>query len=167
LKRNARPKDIHEVALCYRGSSVHVDRPRVVLALRRVGDVTEFGIPAPNGVPLHNFLASEVFSDVKRLRRDEPTFRHMPIEYDEEAEKAAVAVDEIQEAVLAAVKRLLAEGERVSKSSRREVFTYRDDPKHDTPELEDMSRAKTREAVNALLAAERLGVDDDGNLMIP
>jgi hypothetical protein len=100
-------------------------------------------------------------SDRSHKRILETTFRHVPITEEEEETIEAVAVDQTHEAVLAAVTRLIAERERVSKSSKREVFTF------DAPELEGMPRAKTREAVKALLAADRLGVDDDGYLIIP
>src|SRR5262249_46058515 len=51
LKREAAPKTIHDVPRCMRGSQVFLDRPRVVLAMRRAGTETQFGIPAPDGQP--------------------------------------------------------------------------------------------------------------------
>jgi AAA domain len=77
LKREAAPKSIHDVPRCMRGSQVFLDRPRVVLAMRRAGTETQFGIPAPEGQPLHNFRGSSMFSGIRRLRRDEATFRHV------------------------------------------------------------------------------------------
>ena len=66
LKREAKPRSLHEVPFWVRGSQVWLDRPRVILAMHRHNDVTTFGIPAPNdGDPLHNLKASTMFAGVR------------------------------------------------------------------------------------------------------
>src|SRR5665213_4442992 len=64
LKRNASPRTLADVAMLYRGSSVFLDRPRVAFAALRTKGETQFGIPALDGGPLHNFMASTMFAGV-------------------------------------------------------------------------------------------------------
>ncbi len=66
LKRGAPPRTLADVAAAVRGTGVFLDRPRVTLAALRAGEETQFGIPAPDDVPLHNFRQSTMFSGVRR-----------------------------------------------------------------------------------------------------
>jgi hypothetical protein len=159
LKREAAPKSIHDVPRCMRGSQVFLDRPRVVLAMRRAGTETQFGIPAPDGQPLHNFRGSTMFSDIRRLRRDEATFRHVvlgtadskgPGNASRSAETATngmrlITVEDGSndvERVRAAVVSLINGGQRVTSRGKRELFKLKP--------LDGISRLATRAAIERL-----------------
>lgn len=159
LKRNAHPRNVADLATLYRGSSVHVDRPRVVLGLRHSKGETELGIPNPEGVPLHNFPASEMFAGVRRLKRDEATFRHVPIGAISNETKQ-VSADEI-ERVYSAATRMLKEGRHVTRTGRAGIFEGR------PPEASGISRARTRDAIDMLVAEGRLICDGTGALSAP
>jgi hypothetical protein len=154
LKRGSTPKDIHDVPHWMRGSQVFLDRPRTILALHRVGTKTTFGIPAPNnGDPLHNLPASIMFNGVRRLQRDEATFRHVPLEGEQHAKDTS---DEGR--VMAALRGLVKKGATVTSSDERELFTW-------TPsQLEGMSRAAVRKAVKSLLDAGQIVRSSAGTL---
>jgi hypothetical protein len=155
LKRNAQPKNISEVAVAYRGSSVFLDRPRATLAVIRRNEETHFGIPAPNGVPLHNFLQSTMFSGVRRLRRDEATFRHVPIDVQTPGALATAApsskdhLDRIRQAAT----RLIQIGTRITRTGRAELHAQK------PVETDGLSRAKIRRGIDDLLAAGELRLD--------
>jgi hypothetical protein len=159
LKREAAPKTIHDVPRCMRGSQVFLDRPRVVLAMRRVGTETQFGIPAPDGQPLHNFRGSSMFSGIRRLRRDEATFRHTVLGTTEgkgpsnTRRSSETATDDTEptpveigsnhvERVRAAVVSLIGEGQRVTGRGKRELFKLKP--------LDGISRLATRAAIERL-----------------
>ncbi len=150
LKRDAAPKNIHEVPHWLRGSQVWIDRPRVITAMHRRGNETTFGIPAPRGGdPLHNLRASTMHSDVLKLYRDPDTFTHVLVKSAKpEDETASDPTDD--DRVLAALKRLLEEGKDVGASSKYELFTYKPE------ELYGMSRIGMRAAVQRLIEAGRV-----------
>jgi AAA domain len=122
LKRGSAPRDIHDVPNWMRGSQVFLDRPRTILALHRVGSKTVLGIPAPNGGdPLHNLRASIMFTGVRRLQRDEATFRHMSLDEHTKGDPNANA----PERVLAALANLIDKGATMTTSSaKRELFAW-------------------------------------------
>ena len=174
LKREAAPKSIHDVPRCMRGSQVFLDRPRVVLAMRRAGTETQFGIPAPDGQPLHNFRASlHVFRYSERLRRDEASFRHVvlgtaegkgPADVGRAAETATdgteptmveVGSDDV-ERVRAAVVSLISDGQRVTSRGKRELFKLKP--------LNGISRVATRAAIERLESDGVLRRDASGAL---
>jgi hypothetical protein len=157
LKRNANPRTLADVARQYRGSSVFLDRPRVTLAMLRQSDETHFGIPAPDGVPLHNFRQSTMFSGVRRLRRDETTFRHVSL--DSQAVPKEIA-DGVLDRVLKAVSRLLREGQRITRTGRAAVFERK------AAEVVGLSRVTVRDAVERLLATGQLCCDTHGALVL-
>jgi AAA domain len=160
LKKNATPRNISDVAKYYRGSGVFLDRPRVTLAMHRAGSETQFGIAAPDGVPLHNFRQSVMFSGVRRLRRDESTFRHVPID----APTSGSSNNPIESDIIRvqqAAERLIGSGEKVTRTGRHGVFERK------PPETAGLSRVKTRGAVEVLVADGRLVCDDAGVLSLP
>jgi hypothetical protein len=172
LKREAAPKTIHDVPRCMRGSQVFLDRPRVVLAMRRAGTETQFGIPAPDGQPLHNFRGSSMFSGIRRLRRDEATFRHVVLGTVEgkglvasrcddgdstELIKAEVGSNDV-ERVRAAVVGLIGQGQRVTSRGKRELFKLKP--------LGGISRSATRAAIGRLESAGVLRRDPSGALAL-
>src|SRR5262245_22728133 len=174
LKREAAPKSIHDVPRCMRGSQVFLDRPRVVLAMRRAGTETQFGIPAPDGQPLHNFRGSSMFSGVRRLRRDEATFRHVVLgtadgkgqgngsgspetATDRTELTTEVGLDDV-ERVRAAVVSLLDQGQHVTSRGKRELFKLKP--------LDGISRLATRAAVERLESDGVLRRDASGALAL-
>jgi hypothetical protein len=158
LKRNANPRTLADVARQYRGSSVFLDRPRVTLAILRQSDETHVGIPAPDGVPLHNFRQSTMFSGIRRLRREEKSFRHAPIDGQAVPKEIAAGV---VDRVLKAVSRLLREGQRITRTGRAAVFERK------APEVVGLSRVTVRDAVERLLATGQLCCDTHGALVLP
>jgi AAA domain len=173
LKREANPKNIHEVPFYLRGSQVWLDRPRVILAMHRQREVTTFGIPVPkDGDPLHNLRASAMFAGVLKLQRDADTFTHAPI--DAAASKKAASnhaderVHDEDALVLAAITRLLADGERINFSFKRELFSFK--PPRGSMEIwepGDMTRAEGRAAVRRLIDNGQVLRDASGALHLP
>lgn len=160
LKRNATPRTLADVAMLYRGSSVFLDRPRVTLATLRTKDETQFGIPAPDGVPLHNFLASTMFAGVRRLRRDEESFRHVSLDTRPAGEPKVpntVATD----GVLGAASRLISSGVRVTRTGKAGLFERK------PAEIAGMPRAAVRAAVDTLVDQGVLDSNDGGVLTLP
>jgi hypothetical protein len=172
LKREAAPKSIHDVPRCMRGSQVFLDRPRVVLAMRRAGTETQFGIPAPEGQPLHNFRGSSMFSGVRRLRREEATFRHVVLGTAEDKGSVASRCDDGDstelikvevgpndvERVRAAVVSLIGQGQRVTSRGKRELFKLKP--------LDRISRSATRAAIERLESDGVLRRDASGALAL-
>jgi hypothetical protein len=132
------------VAVQYRGSSVFLDRPRVTLAVLRSKDETQFGVPAPDGVPLHNFLASTMFDGVRRLRRDEATFRHVSLDARSVVEPKALNAA-TPSGVLDAASRLIGAGTLVTRTGKAGLFERK------PTEIAGMPRAAVRAAVDALV----------------
>ena len=168
LKRGAVIRNIDDLGTSYRGSGVYTDRARVTLGLRHAGNETEIGIPAPGGTPLHNLLASEMFTGKRRLRRDEATFRHFPIGMTSTSTtggNAAASKKDVPAETSASVERvaidLLQSGERVTKTGKAAIFERK------IGALANLSRAATRAAVEALVADGRLCSDTAGALSLP
>jgi hypothetical protein len=157
LKRYAEPRNVSDVANHYRGSSVFLDRPRVTLAVHRAGNETHVAIPVLGGTPLHNFRQADMFSGVRRLRRDEKTFRHLPI-----GETAANAVAEVSEETLeqvfGATTGVLVAGERLTRTGSTGLYERK------LPALKALSRASVRAAVDALVGQGRLHTDAAGTV---
>jgi AAA domain len=160
LKRNASPRTLAEVATVYRGSSVFLDRPRVTLAMLRIRDETHFGIPSQDGTPLHNFLESTMFSGVRRLRRDEGTFRHVPIDAKPSSAPNVATMSEI-DTVLAAAKAIVGSGKRLTRTGKTGLFECK------LSELAGMSRAAVRAIVDQLIGQGLLNTDEGGVLTLP
>ena len=159
LKRGAPPRTLADVAAAVRGTGVFLDRPRVTLAALRAGEETQFGIPAPDDVPLHNFRQSTMFSGVRRLRRDEATFRHVPAG----AQRTATKEPTTSEAgrVLEATNRTLASGEKLTRTGKAALWERK------PPELAGMSRAAVRSAVDMLVSQGTLDSSASGILTLP
>jgi hypothetical protein len=141
LKRGSAPRSIHDIPACMRGSQVFLDRPRVVLALHRSGDETQFGIAAPNGQPLHNLDVGVMSRDVLRLRRDEATFRHVAVAPPLRKPRTDTAG---ADRVHSALARLVGEGIRVTRTGAGSLFQL------DAPETEGMSRGAIDKALRGL-----------------
>lgn len=154
LKRNAAPRSVADVADSVRGSGVWLDRPRVTLGMIRSGEETHVGISWSGGSPLHNFRADQMFKGVQRLRRDDATSRHIPIA---RAATKVAANDDITR-VLAAVLRLTAAGERVTRTGASGLYERGAD------ELKGLSRMKVRSALNVLIQDGSLRADDSNAL---
>jgi hypothetical protein len=161
LKKGAHPKNVHDVANYIRGSGVFLDRPRVILAMHRTGTETQLAIPALDGAPLHNFRQSEMFSGVRRLRRDEKTFRHVPID---EATASTTKKEVGQgdtDRILEAARGLLAASERLTRTGPAALFERK------LPQLAGLSRATVRAGVDALVSQGQLNSDGAGVLTLP
>jgi hypothetical protein len=161
LKRNAPVRYVADIANWVRGSQVFIDRPRVLLGLlRKKGLPSEFGICSKNGLPKHNFAADTMFVGVRHLSFDEATKRHLHFIPEQPADAAETDTDETMAAALVAVARLIAEGERVTRSNKRGLFEM------NAPELEGVTRARVRAAVDALIQSGQLACDDTGALFV-
>jgi hypothetical protein len=158
LKRGVKPKNISDVPNAARGSGVYLDRPRVVLAMHRTGNETQIGIAAPDGQPLHNFPPSTMFAGVRRLRRDEATFRHVPIDGGSKATAQAPANASELESVRTAIARLCKEGETVTRTGSANLFKRR------PTETAALSRAAIDRAIKQLLSDGELVCDGAGAL---
>lgn len=157
IRKDAQPRSLNEIPLAARGSSVFLDRPRVILGLVRSGDETILGIPAPQGTPLTNLPTSMMYLGQRRLRRDPNTFRH--VSPDAAVKRAGAAAEpEAVEAVLRAVARLTSEGAKVTRTGQAGIFELRPD------ELAGLPRAKVRAAVDMLVNEGRLLVGEGNTL---
>jgi hypothetical protein len=136
-RRGAAPRNVNEVPDHMRGSQVFLDRPRVVLAMHRAGDVTSFGIPLTPAGPRHNMDGKVMLQGVMRLKRDEATFRHVVI-----TKEAPSTSDLDIERVRAALACLADRGQSITGA----------DPlfKLGLPELEGMSRTAVRMAFHLI-----------------
>jgi hypothetical protein len=160
LKKNMTPQTLVEVALQLRGSGVFLDRVRVALTMLRKKDETHFGIPAPDGTPIHNFVASTMFVGVRRLRRNEANFRHITLDAPA-AGKLKVANTLAIDSVLGTARGLIGAGERVTRTGKAGLFERK--PKT----LAGMPRAAVRSAVDVLIGQGLLDSDNGGVLTLP
>jgi hypothetical protein len=159
LTKNAEPRNVSDVANHYRGSGVFLDRPRVTLALHRASNETHLAIPILNNAPLHNFSQGAMFAGVRRLVRDEATFRHRCLDSASDQPKQARTADVDQ--VFAAASRIIVSGERLTRTGKTGLH------EHKPPELAGMARTSARAAVDSLVGHGRLSVDDGGALTLP
>ncbi len=159
LGKNARPRSLDEVLQACRGSSVWIDRPRVVLGMYRSGGVTRIGVGKANipGVTTGATIA---------LARDEATGQHVP-QGEVASPKLTSPIKRVEAAptpgdagarVMAALRRLTGAGKRVTRSGKRDGL-YELAP----PELAGMSRDLVRETIDALKDAGGI-VMEDGDL---
>ena len=159
LKRYASVKSVHDVANHYRGSGVFLDRPRVTLAVHRSGNETHLAIPVLDRTPLHNFRQSDMFAGVRRLRRDEKSFRHVVIDV-QQSSTAKLADHADTERVLAVARGAIESGERLTRTGKTGLYERR------LPALAGMPRTTVRSIVDALTDDGRLAVDGAGVLTL-
>jgi hypothetical protein len=152
-----------EVLLAARGSSVFLDRPRVLIAVMRRGDKTIMGIPSVNGTPQHNQMPGVMFENEVTLRRDPDTMRHEPLEStrlaDETTTSGLQSVAHLptdEDRVIIAVRRLNGEGARVMPTGKNGLHERR------LPELNGMSRRRIAAAVTSAVSSGRLIDGADG-----
>jgi hypothetical protein len=159
LRKGAEPRNVSDVANYQRGSGVFLDRPRVTLALHRTGHETHLAIPILNNAPLHNFSQSAMFSGVRRLVRDEASFRHrcLDLASDQPKPERAANVDP----VFAAASRIITSGERLTSTGKTGLHERK------PPEIAGMARKAARTAVATLISHGRLSVDETGMLTLP
>jgi AAA domain len=101
LRRNAGPRSVADVLAAMRGSQAIQDRPRVIMAMFRIRDVTTIGVGR------HNFDEAVMMPRPLRLRRDPATFRHVPVE-DEAPDAAEAKLNDAVERVRVVLARLRA-----------------------------------------------------------
>ena len=149
-KKDANPTSLLQVRDAVRGSGVWLDRPRFALGCFRSkrDGVTVIG-QIKNNLPPDHVMAREI-----RLRRDETTLRHIPVQQLEAAAEAddGGETDELDRKVLNAISRLTAQGERITRAGGRELWALR------PPDLDGIGRNRIRETVDRLL--------DDGVLIV-
>jgi hypothetical protein len=137
LKRYAKPRSLAEVKQAMRGSQVFWDRPRVVLGVYRIGDVTTVGLMK------HNLDEEVMISEPLKSRRDPAQFRHVLADgaaTEKDTDDASAATED--ERVLAALTRLTDDGQQVK--GTRNLFDLA------PPELQGMSRRAIERAVKNL-----------------
>jgi hypothetical protein len=139
LKRYAKPHSTTEVVAAMRGSQALADRPRVILGLHRIGDVTILGVGK------HNLDAAVMMKDPKKLKRDATTFRHVPIDGKQPATDTKSDGD--VERVRAVLARLRAEGKHVTGTGSLHIIGADTLFKLKAPELAGMSRTAIRNAM--------------------
>jgi AAA domain len=123
LKRGSMARTVAEVGEQVRGSGVWLERPRVVLGMARPGaGETHFGISGPPDAPLHNFEASMMFSGVRRLRRDDATSRHIPVEGAGSSISKQALTPEEKETALSAAKSTLMNSGRITRTGPNELY---------------------------------------------
>jgi hypothetical protein len=160
LKRGAQPHSVADVAKYIRGSGVFLDRPRVVLAMHRAGNETQFGVASLDGMFQHNFRQDVMFSGVRRLRRDDASFRHIPIDApDGNGVKPATVAD--LDRVLAAANSILVQEGKLTRTGKAGLFERKPSG------LAGMSRATVRGAIDNLISHGRLNCDSEGLITLP
>jgi hypothetical protein len=160
LKRESNPGTVAEVANRVRGSGVWLERPRVVLGMIRTATgETQVGISGRPDNPLHNFRRDVMFSGVQRLRRDDATSRHIAVDGTGAGAKQALALEEREEA-FSAVKALLMNGARVTRTGSNELYQQK------LPQTKEWSRAKARTAVDELIRNGKLLLNSDGSMRL-
>jgi hypothetical protein len=157
LKRHADPKTVSEIAEYVRGSGVWLDRPRVTIGMLRRGGETQVGISGSPDAPLHNFRRDTMFAGVRRLRRDDATSRHIPIDRPAATAPIATATGD-QAAVLAAITDVETAGRKITRTGPSELY------KHAPKQTNGWPRAKVRAAVEGLILAGQLRLEPDGSL---
>jgi hypothetical protein len=158
LRKDANPATLAQVREAVRGSSVFLDRPRVVLGCFRLkrDDVTVIGGIKSNLPPAYP-IAGAI-----KLRRDAATLRHIPVQPEAVAEVDDVGErDELERKVLDALVRLTSRSERITRRGGRELWALH------PPELEGVGRNRIREAVDQLLKDGVLVVGDAGVEVVP
>ena len=154
LKKDARAKSLADVANGIRGSGVFLDRPRMILALANLGRESVFGIPRVDGTLLTNVPHDLVFSGTRRLLRHDESHRHIPVE-----ETRTPTVDEAtSEAVRNAIADLLGNGERVTKTGKKDLWSRK------LPVLAGMPRTAMRSALDDLIKRDIVEVGEGGAL---
>jgi AAA domain len=142
LRRNAGPRSVDDVLAAMRGSQAIQDRPRVILAMFRVRDVTTIG------VGVHNFDEAVMIPRPVRLRRDAATFRHVPAE-DEAPDAAEAKLNDAVERVHVVLARLRAVDPDKPPPGADTLF------KLNAPELAGMTRAEVRDALHLATSPAR------------
>lgn len=154
LSKNANPVNVSGpggVISCVRGSTVIIDRPRVVIGLLRQRDKTIFKIGKTNLTHI-----SGVFRDPITLTRNPTTLRHLPVDVtkiDAQPQNKSQADHSAEDSVLSALNRLHESGIRVTRTGDTGLYEQK------APELMGMSRAKVRATVGALLDAGRISME--------
>jgi hypothetical protein len=138
LVKNVRPQTLQQVREMVRGSSVWLDRPRVVIGVYRRRDITQVGICK------HNLPPSYGVMDETAFRRDAASLRHLPVSGAAEP-AAGRETDALEHRVLAAIKRIVAAGGRVTRTGTFELWA------HKASELAGIGRDRVRAAVDALI----------------
>lgn len=144
LKKDAKPRSPEDVARSIRGSGVFLDRPRSIIALVRQSDQSLLAIPSLNGVPLCNFQ-DRMFTGERRLRFDDETNRHLPIDSDVTGSAGESLTATELEAVARACDRLIKQGVKIAKSGAHGLFEQR------PAEIDGIARSRVRAAIEQLL----------------
>ena len=139
LTKNAKPANLQQVRESIRGSSVFLDRPRVVLGCFRRDNTTVIGGVKSNLPPGYQVVPAI------HLRRDPETLRHTVETAAPGETHASVGKDDLQRKVLDAIRRFNNAKERVTRAGDNELWA-----KHPL-ELEGYGRNRIRAAVDALI----------------
>jgi hypothetical protein len=159
LAKNARPRSLEEVKACCRGSSVWIDRPRVLIGMYRSGGVTRVGVCKGNFDGLQRDSVALVFDKATGQHLVKTDAAHSKAEVGAERSRQAgeTAPYDAAERVMAALVRLFGEGKRVTRSGKRDGL-YELAPS----ELAGLARDLVRDTIAALVEAGRIAVEDGG-----
>ena len=142
-RKGGRPTSLADLVASARGSSVFLDRPRVLLGLLRQGDETIMGIPTMHGSPMHNFPGELMFAGQRRLRRDAETHQHLAVDGSRpEVEKLTA---KIINSVRSVAREELTCGRHLTKSGKSGLFERQD------PRLKGVARKTVHAAVDHLV----------------
>ena len=116
LTKNAKPANLQQVRESIRGSSVFLDRPRVVLGCFRRDNTTVIGGVKSNLPPGYQVVPAI------HLRRDPETLRHTVETAAPGETRTSVGQDDLQRKVLDAIRQLNNGKERVTRAGDNEVW---------------------------------------------
>lgn len=162
LKKNIKPRSLQGVLEGVRGSQLLHDRARVIVGMYRRDDQTVVGLCK------HAFPPScGMMTEPRTFRRDAVTLRHVLTEQMGTAgrarrrdETAAGETTTLPDRIVSAMREVIERGGRVVRTGPHELFQL------GLEGLQGVSRAKVRAAVQELVDAGRVRIQEDGALAL-
>lgn len=164
LAKNARPRNLEELRSAIRGSGVFVDRPRVVIGLYLHRDATWVGVVK------HNIPGHQMHTEARPFLQDPVTLRLIPKDGatppprqpgNSAAMPATDADDGGDDLVLDTIKRLIGDGERVTRTKQRSLYARQ------LPALAGKSRAWIEARVSSLVEKGQLAMEEGAIVVAP
>ncbi len=161
LQKNANPRSMRDLRAMVRGSQVWIDRPRIVLGFLRTRDATQLGVVKSNIPGVEEFVV------LATLTRDPTTLMHMPAEPRSAkgtastipARAVAPSAGDLDEPIMAALRRLIGEGKRVTLTGKNDGFRI-----HAPAEVAGVARDTVLACLRGLIEVGRIARAEDGAL---